>query len=109
MESLVINVVLTIEGVLHSISVKTIIIPLIGIGYRDRLEGRRLDHADLFPACNLYRSGSPCLGRSRDVELALEFHNSLKSRFANDLKVLDPEGSYDTSSAQTNHPEGNPD
>jgi hypothetical protein len=35
------------------------------------------------------------LFEKRDVELALEFHNSLKTRFASDLKILDPEGSYE--------------
>lgn len=34
------------------------------------------------------------LFEKRDLELALEFHHNLKTRFANDLKVLDPEGTY---------------
>jgi len=42
MHDLVILVVLTVQGILNRLSIPTIIIPrLIGVSYRDRLEGRR--------------------------------------------------------------------
>jgi hypothetical protein len=43
---------------------------------------------------DVVRQRGQVLFERRDLELALEFHQALKDRFRDDLRVLDPEGTY---------------